>query len=359
MAAFSAFREGLRRVNRAPHLVLGMFLVTLLIALPLAVALRGMIEAHLDSSLAADPLATGVNHDWWQEFSAQATGLGTTFVPSVIGFGAILDNLSGLLDNAPLAATIVGVTSAWLIVWSFLSGGLLDRFARNRPTRTAGFFAACGTHFWRFLRLGVLGWVVYAFLFQTLHPLLFEDAYGWLIRDLTVERRAFAIRLAGYLIFGTLLLLCTMLFDFARVRIVVEDRRSAIGALVASFRFVRRNFRSVAGIYLLNGLAFLVLIGAYAVASPGAPRAGLHMVAVLLLGELYILARHYLKLVFYASEAALFQSALAHVEYTAAPVVVWPDSPAVEAITNAEPARPERAGPVTRVEGFRVGEVNS
>jgi hypothetical protein len=61
------------------------------------------------------------------------------------------------------------------------------------------------------------------------------------------------------------------------------------------------------------------------------------MVAVLLIGELYILARHYLKLLFYASQTALFQSALAHAGYTAAPAIVWPDSPAVEAITNAEP----------------------
>src|SRR5688572_1848949 len=158
MTALSAFREGLRRVNQAPHVVAGMFLVTLMIALPLALALRGMIEAHLGRSLAAETLVSGVNYDWWQEFSAQASGLGTTFVPTLIGFGAVLDNLGGLLDNLPLAATIVGATVAWLVVWSFLSGGVLDRFARNRPTRTAGFFAACGTHFWRFLRLGILAW---------------------------------------------------------------------------------------------------------------------------------------------------------------------------------------------------------
>ena len=79
-----------------------MFAVTLLIALPLSIVLDGMIEAHLGRSLAADAAAAGTNYDWWQEFSAQATGLGTTFVPCVAGFGAVLDNLSGLADNRPL-----------------------------------------------------------------------------------------------------------------------------------------------------------------------------------------------------------------------------------------------------------------
>jgi hypothetical protein len=337
MTALSALREGMRRVNSAPHVLAGVFLVTLMVALPLSLALRSMLAAHLGPSLAAETAASGVNYDWWQEFSAQASGLGTTFSPSVIGFGAVLDNLSGLLDNAPLATTIAGATVAWLVIWSFLSGGILDRFARNRPTRTAGFFAACGTHFWRFLRLGIVGWLVYVFLFRMLHPLLFEDAYVRLTRDLTIERAAFAIRLAGYFVFGGVLLAGTMVFDFARVRIVVEDRRSALGALLASIRFLRRNFGRVVALYMLNGALFLIVLAAYAAVVPGAPRSGLQMLAVLLAGQVYILARHYLKLLFYASETALFQSALAHAEYTASPAVVWPDSPAVEAVANAGP----------------------
>jgi hypothetical protein len=122
------------------------------------------------------------------------------------------------------------------------------------------------------------------------------------------------------------------------VRIVVEDRRSAVGALAASIRFVRRYFSSVAGLYLLNGLLFAILLAAYALAGRSAPRSGWQMWAVLASGELYILGRHYLKLLLYASQTVLFQSALAHAEYTAAPPLVWPDSPAVESVTNAEPA---------------------
>jgi hypothetical protein len=117
----------------------------------------------------------------------------------------------------------------------------------------------------------------------------------------------------------------------------VEDRRSAIGALLAGGRFAARHAGGVVGLYALNAVAFLLLVSIYAAIAPGAPGAGVSMWLVLALGEAYILARHYLKLLFYASETAFFQGALAHAGYTAAPAVEWPDSPAAETIENADP----------------------
>lgn len=338
MTAWHAFLEGARRVNGAPWVLAGMVAVTLLVALPLSLALRGMIETHLGGSLVADAVADGTSYDWWQEFSAQASGLGNTFAPSIIGFGAVLDNLTALLDNLRLASTIAGVTAAWMVVWSFLSGGVLDRLARGRALRSQAFFAACGTYVWRFARLGTLAGLVYYVLFAYVHHWIFVDAYESLTRNLSVERTAFAIRIAGYLLFGLLLGFASLVFDYARVRIVVEDRRSAVGALVASLRFVRRHARGTIGVYLLNAAAFVTVVLIYAAVAPGAPRSGLSLWLVLAIGQIYIVVRHYLKLVFYGSQVAFFQGALAHAAYTAAPPVVWPDSPAAESIANAERA---------------------
>ena len=287
---FSVFRDGIRRVNSAPAVLAGMFLLTLLVALPLSLALRGMLEAHLGPSVAAERLASGVNYDWWQEFSSQARALGTTFVPSVIGFGAVLDHLSG-------------------------------------------------THFWRFVRLGLFALAIYYLLFGLVHPWIFETLYFDWIREFTVERNTFLVRLACYAVFGALLLVTNVIFDYARIRIVVEDRRSALGALVAGTRFVRRRPAATLVLYALNSAAFLALVLLYALISPGAPGSFFKTLLVFLVGELYILGRHYLKLVFYASEVSLFQNALAHAAYTAAPTVVWPDSPAAESIANADPSR--------------------
>ena len=93
-------------------------------------------------------------------------------------------------------------------------------------------------------------------------------------------------------------------------------------------------------LYLLNGAVYLGLVLVYAAVATGAPRSGGRMWLTLALGQLYIFLRHYVKLLFYATETTYFQGARAHATYTAAPAVVWPESPAAEAVLNADSVAP-------------------
>src|SRR5688572_5833045 len=194
----AAWLDGLDRVRRAPALVAGVFLLTVVTALPLAVAMRGAIAAHLGRSLAAGAAADGVNYDWWQEFMSQASGLDAAFTPAVIGFAATLDSLSSVADARGAAMPVAAALALYLLGWLFLTGGILDRLARQRPTRAYGFFAACGVFFWRFLRLGVIAGALYWALFTYLHRWLLDDAYERLILDVSAERVAFFWRLSLY-----------------------------------------------------------------------------------------------------------------------------------------------------------------
>jgi hypothetical protein len=328
--------DGVRRVARAPAILAGVLLLTLLVALPPAIVLRGLLAESLGDSLAAEEAARGVNQEWWEEFSSQASGLGEEFTPRIIGFGGVLDNLSRMLDRQPYASAVLVVGSGYLLLWTFLLGGILDRYARNRAIRTQAFFSACGVFFFRFLRLGVFAVLAYALLFGAIHGWLFEGLFPWATRDWSVERNAFFLRLALYALFGALLAAVNVLFDYAKVRAVVEDRRSAVGALMAAFRFVKRHPGPVFGLYLLNGLLFVAVLAIYALVAPGA-RGGMLLWVGVLVTQLYLLARLAVKLTFYASETSLFQRLLAHAEYTAAPLPAWPESPAAEAIGPAPP----------------------
>jgi hypothetical protein len=332
MKPLEAVRDGIRRVNEAPAILFAVWLLTLLVSLPLALALRGMLQQHLGSSLMADAAATGVNYDWMQEFTEQAAGLGLTFRPTIIGFGAVLDNLSALLDDVSRPIVVVGAASAYLVLWVFLAGGIIDRYARDRSTRADGFFAACGVFFFRFLRLAVVMWAAYAFLFGYVHPWLFDQLFPSVTRDFTAERSAFLVRLGLYVAFGALLAAFNLIFDYAKVRAVVEDRRSMLGALASALGFIRRNAGAAVSVYAIDVALFAAVIGLYAVLAPGAAGEGGSVWTALVIGQVYVVARLWVKLVFWASETALFQGRLAHAGYVAAPTPVWPESPMAEAI---------------------------
>jgi hypothetical protein len=308
------------------------WLTTFLLAWPLALTLRGILADHLDASLAADAAATGMNYDWWNEFLAQTAGLGQTFVPAILGFAAVLKNIGSIADAEQLPTLIASVIAASILLSIFLMGGVLDRLARDHRTGSFGFFSACGMYFFRFLRLGAIAALVYYALFAGLHAWLFNDVFQSMTRDLTVERTALIYRALLYLAFGTVLVTANVCFDYAKIRMVVEDRRSAIGALSGAVRFVRRNAGAVFGLYMLDLLVFLSVLGLYALVAPGAAGGTAAWVGFLI-GQLYIALRVFVRLLFAASQIALFQSRLAHARYTAAPVAVWPDSPAAAAIS--------------------------
>jgi hypothetical protein len=201
-----------------------------------------------------------------------------------------------------------GMPLNWFIVWSFLAGGVLDRYARNRATRGRGFFGACGAHFPAMLRLGIAEWLV------------------WM-----VAVRIDPVRDPGYLLLAVGLA-ASLLLLYARVRLVVEDRRSAIGALLAGGRFIARNPGAVS-IYLVFAAVMWIADGLFGRLPPPGDRLAVYAEAEVLVAVLLFAV-----FASWASAIALFQARLAHASYTAGPPLEWPESPAAEAITNLSPS---------------------
>ncbi len=327
--AVGALIEGWRRALAAPVLALAVLGLTLATAFPLAIAVSRQVEAQLGSSETAARLLGGWDTDWAGDFESGAQGAGRTLTHEILGFGGTLATLSAIADATGPDPSLVAAILVYAGVWLFVSGGIMDRLARARPVRAAAFFAACGVFVWRFLRLSVVTVSAYALLFLWVHPLLFGSLYPRLIRNSTEEHQAFLVRAALYVVFFALVACLTAIVDFAKVRIVVEDRRSAIGALVAGWRFVVRRAGRVLLLYVLNLVVLAVILRLWLQASPSAAAATW---VVLLVGQLYLLLRVWARLAFVASEIVFFQGELAHAQYAALPEPVWPDSPAAEAV---------------------------
>jgi hypothetical protein len=290
-----AYVEGWRRVLRAPAIWTSAVFVVVLAGAPAIWRASGFHAV----------LTHDIEHDTAEEQRTQ-----TFELFSVGPLPVVMQAQSSQTGDDPLASVMtVGI---YLFLW----GGCLDRLARSRPVGSAAFFAACGVYFWRFLRLCVplgLGyWAVWQW-FPSVPPIVAVAA----------------------------LVIINIVAGYAVVRMVVEDRRSALGAILASFRFVRRRPIAVLALYALNIVTLIAILFAMIALAEWAltwmplwafPIAIAAALLVHLLGRLALAA----------SQLVYFQHALAHADYTAAPLPMWPDSPAAEAIENLALRRESR-----------------
>jgi hypothetical protein len=149
----------------------------------------------------------------------------------------------------------------------------------------------------------------------------------WLRADLGT-----ATRVGVHVLFVGLLIGVSILTDFAQIRAVVEDRRSMIGSLLASLRFVRRRWIRVLALYLFSAAIFALLLLLWRAMSFGDHElGGMTGTGV---AFLYLALRVISTMALAGSSIVFFQNELAHARYTASPQLVWPDSPAAEAIHN-------------------------
>src|SRR5262245_46696785 len=122
----------------------------------------------------ATPAADGLNWDGGQESAARASGVATQLKQVVPGHAGPPASPSRVLAADGLIVPIVSALAFYLAGWAVLSAGIVDRYARQRPTRAHGFFAVAGGYLFRFIRLGALVGLVYWWLFAYVHRWLFD-----------------------------------------------------------------------------------------------------------------------------------------------------------------------------------------
>jgi hypothetical protein len=265
--SWAAVSDGGRRVSRAPIVLAGVWVLLVACAVEAAFANAG---ARLAGALA-----------WMQHGVATPIAYDTAVV--------FASSPAGVVAPAAMA----------LVAWWFVAGGAIDRLARDRATRAGGFFAASGVHFFAFVRLGVV-----------------EVAVVALLARFTPWRPA-VVALVAF---------CSLVADYARVRLVVEDRRSAVGAIAGAVGFIARNGGTVAVLFALSCGIFWAIDGLFDRALADWPWSRTPLLAA------WLAALVWVKLVWLGSETALFQMRLAHAGYVARPEPRWPDSPAVDMI---------------------------
>lgn len=212
----------------------------------------------------------------------------------ITGYGNIAPAVIGMA----LLAIIL-----YLLLAIFLNGGIIGGL--NRPeTRTtlADFFHDCGLYFWRFFRLFLLSIPVYLVAMAFFLPLL-RTLMNIFSRRAATEWPALIASNLRFLALILLLGLVSMFFDYVKIGLTARNSKKVLRETWITLKFIGRHFCKAWGLYLLAGLAFILLTLLYLEVARVLPQGTLLRGALVFAWQqLYVLGRQFSKMLFYATE---------------------------------------------------------
>ena len=300
-----AFVQGVSAVLRAPLLIAAVSVVTMLVAVPFAIVLGTRVQASLASQPPVALSETEIDPEWWQEFRAQARGLEATFTPAVLGFAAPLDSISAVLDGRRPPLAVLGPLALSIVLWAFLWGGILRRFAAGHRIGLRAFVDAGFQFAPRFAAIAIAAAVLIVILYLTVHAMLFGPVYRAFVSETSPARDALLARVVLYAVFLVPLVLIGLVADYARVASVAGTVVSLGGALRDGLAFVGANLRAVVTLWFTTASLFAAVTIAYGMLEiyGGSQVGGWRAIAI---GQAYIVVRLTIRLIVAASELRLF-----------------------------------------------------
>ncbi len=215
--------------------------VAALAALPIY---RGIMNSTAHSLMSGE-LLFGFSPDWLTDFSFNAQGSLDRYARWILTFGLLSIPLNSILAGGVLA--------------QFRSAGM--SFSPGEFVRDTGRFA------WRLIRLMLIGLFFYWVVFR-----LFNQGLGNLIgkwtRDWLDDRPVFWVRLGDDLLVLAGIGFVNLVMDFARIKLVLDDRRSAAEAFLAGLGFSLGRFRRAVAVFAFPALCGIALLGVYRLAVP-------------------------------------------------------------------------------------------
>ncbi|MET0553373.1 MAG: hypothetical protein ABW221_10070 [Vicinamibacteria bacterium] len=254
LSAAGALAAGLRAAARNWGLAAFLLALNLGLAAVLAVPLAGALEEGFAHRDAAQNMLTGFDYGWWTAWSERQTGAAADFGPEILGAGFVFRNLELLLGGqlparlfAPAAAAgprvdgvILAVGVLYLVVQTFLAGGLLGVLRTPSAGWTVrGLLHGSGFYAGRMFRLLALTLLVDGLVFA-LHAPFARFAVNR-AREAVSENTALVWLFGHHALLLLALLAVHLLAGYAKAIVVVEERSSAVLAMLSALGFCGRN----------------------------------------------------------------------------------------------------------------------
>jgi hypothetical protein len=267
--------SGLRTLRRSLGLVPLLLAANLALAALLAIPLAFALERDLRSTDSAARMTSGFDYDWWSEWSERQTGYARHLSPELLGLGFAAKNLELLLKGnlpaglfAGIAATgppppgtpdrsldplVLGLGLVSWLVQLCLTGGVLGVFRAPQGRFTMrGLLHGSGFYAGRLMRIGLFAVGAAGLVFVLWAPV--SELAETRAKEAVSETTALAWSFARYALLLLALGFVHMASSYAKVILVVEDRRSAVLAFLSGGSLAARHLGSSSLQYLGVGM---------------------------------------------------------------------------------------------------------
>ncbi len=282
---------GITRAGRNWKMILLLLVANLLVTLPVAAPLFLLIIQTTNGTPAADKmLADKLELNWFTDlFNNQFPG--ASIESAGVQFIVLL--------------AVMGLI--YLLLNTFFAGGILEVFASDDSRFSMRrFWAGCGAFFWRFFRLMLISLIFYG-----LAGLIFFLLNRQVERATDVATAFEATVYRKWAILLVLILLCgfvNMVFDYARIRTVLNDSRKMWRETFGSLRFAGRRIFAAGGLYFLIAIIGLALFAGLSFLRSSIDQStGVAVLLAIVTGQLAIASRIWTRLSFYAAELNLYR----------------------------------------------------
>ena len=290
-------------------MVLFMLVINLLFSLILAIPMVTSLGESIGQSEVGDRMQKGFDYIWWEEFRDQSKGIETSFSPSIIGKGAVLDNFVHLIHfgETHLPRVFLFFGALYVLLHTFLSGGIISVLGKDIPVFSIkSFFSGAGKFASRFFLLMIISWIFFFLV------IAFKDFLFALVNSVSDTARSeifpFYLSLISSIFIYAVFLFFQMVFDYARIKTVIEDSRSVLQTTRDAFIFVFKNIGSTMGLFYLLLLANLVLTVVFIFLKEIIPQTtAVSIFAVFLIQQIFICSFIWIRCWLYSSQLELYK----------------------------------------------------
>jgi len=253
------------------------WLLNVLLALLLAVPFLNQLDRALAPTAREEELVRSFDVNWYRtwQFDNEANPLARMFDASTFGAAPFIHHLDGMVSGTTLLPVVRTVQAflpglridpsrlSLLILLAllyafgsaFLAGGFLSVYAAGLRATTSEFIADGTRYFGRMVRIMLVGFILVGAVV----------ALGAALSGAIAERTAndpsewtpYVLHLCRNGLLLVLLWCVGIGLDYGRVRMVLDERRSAVFAVGAGFRFAAARAGRVVGV----SVAVLALVG--------------------------------------------------------------------------------------------------